>query len=129
MAGLCDEGEVHIVQRGLARSGLAGGPSLDEMRSLGFFMCVTDLEDELIRALGVAAVERVLEEHGDLTSFRNFQQMPAQRERPDDARLRRFMGTRSGRKARYAPLLVQALDLDRIPAPLDDLLTHVGSGH
>jgi hypothetical protein len=35
------------------------------------------------------------------------------------------MGTRSGRKARYARALVEALDLDRTPAPLAGVLAHV----
>jgi hypothetical protein len=35
------------------------------------------------------------------------------------------MGTRSGRKARYAALLVGALELDRMPRPLDGVLAHV----
>jgi hypothetical protein len=29
------------------------------------------------------------------------------------------------RKIRYAPLLVNALDLDRVPRPLDGVLSHV----
>ena len=44
-----------------------------------------------------------------------------------DARLRRFMGTRSGRKLRYGGLLVEALQLDHVPRPLDRLLAHVTS--
>jgi hypothetical protein len=36
--------------------------------------------------------------------------------------LRRFIGGRSGHKHRYARLLVDALDLDRVPPPLDRLL-------
>jgi hypothetical protein len=35
------------------------------------------------------------------------------------------MGTRSGRKAQYAPLLVGALDLARVPRPLDGLLADI----
>jgi hypothetical protein len=35
------------------------------------------------------------------------------------------MGTRSGRKSQYAALLVDALDLDRVPRPLEDVLAHV----
>jgi hypothetical protein len=34
------------------------------------------------------------------------------------AQLRRFMGTRSGRKIRYGSLLVDAIDLDRVPQGL-----------
>jgi len=96
-----------------------------EMESKGFFVCAPDLEDELIRALGISAVERILEEEGDLTSFRTFQQQPAQRARSDQARLRRFMGTRGGRKIHYAPLLVQALAPASTPRPLQLLLQHI----
>jgi len=95
------------------------------MESKGFFVCAPDLEDELIRALGIPTVERILEEEGDLTSFRTFQQQPAQRARSDQARLRRFMGTRGGRKIHYAPLLVQALDPASTPRPLQLLLQHI----
>jgi hypothetical protein len=35
------------------------------------------------------------------------------------------MGTRAGRKFQYAPLLVDALDLTRVPRPLDRVLAHV----
>jgi hypothetical protein len=35
------------------------------------------------------------------------------------------MGTRSGRKAHYARRLVVALDLDRVPRPLDAVLSHI----
>ena len=58
-------------------------------------------------------------------SFRTFRKQPAQRTRPTDAQLRRFMGTRSGRKIHYAALLVDALDLDHVPRPLDLVLAHV----
>jgi len=36
------------------------------MESRGFFVCVQDLEEELVRALGVAAVEEIIERAGDL---------------------------------------------------------------
>jgi len=35
------------------------------------------------------------------------------------------MGTRGGRKIQYAPVLVGALDLDRVPRPLDAVLARV----
>jgi hypothetical protein len=35
------------------------------------------------------------------------------------------MGTRSGRKLRYATALVEALDLARVPRPLDAVLDRV----
>ena len=87
-------------------------------------MEVADLEDELIRALGTAAVERVLESEGELESFRRFQDQPAQRGRDTHAHLVRFMGTRARRKIRYGSLLVNALQLDRVPRALDLVLSH-----
>jgi hypothetical protein len=39
--------------------------------------------------------------------------------------LRRFIGVRSGRKARYAALLVDALDPGRVPEPLAGLLARL----
>jgi hypothetical protein len=95
------------------------------MEALGFFVCVADLEDELIRALGTAAVQEIIEVQGELGSFHIFQKQPAQRGRATEAQLRRFMGTRSGRKIRYATLLVDALELTRVPRPLDRVLAHV----
>jgi hypothetical protein len=125
VAGLCDSGEVSDFQRGLQRAGLATEPTVDTMEQLGFFVCVLDLEDELIRALGASAVEAVVEEAGELASFRRFQKQPAQRDRGPEPQLRRFMGTRRGRKIHYARLLVEALDLDHVPRPLDLLLAHL----
>ncbi len=88
-------------------------------------MCEADLEEELIRALGVPAVERVIEAQGELGSFRILQRQPAQRARRVEDQLRRFIGTKSGRKIRYGRLMVEALDLDRVPRPLDAVLGHV----
>jgi OLD-like protein len=103
LAGLCDEGEEPAFRRGLERAGLAPGPGRSGLERLGFFVCVTDLEDELIRSLGVAATEQLIGEQGELGSFRTFAKQPAQRARPRDQQLRRFLGTRSGRKIRYRP--------------------------
>src|SRR5207247_1615234 len=59
VAGLCDAGEEDDFRRGLARAGLGSSLTRAEMESRGFYVCVEDLEDELIRAVGVAAVERI----------------------------------------------------------------------
>ena len=125
LAGLCDAGEEGDVRRGLERAGLGSDLGRAEMASLGFFVCVVDLEDELIRRLGAAAVEQVVEGQGELGPFRTFQRQPAQRERGIHQQLHRFMGTGSGRKIRYARLLVDALDLANVPEPLDRLLAHI----
>jgi hypothetical protein len=92
----------------------------------GLYVCDSDLEDELIRALGVPAVEAVVRANGDLSRFRKLQQMPQWRGRGTDEQLHRFIGVGARRKARYARLLVDALDRERIPAPLDSLLRDIG---
>jgi len=125
LAGLCDAREEADFRRGLEQAGLGADLGRAEMAALGFHVCVADLEDELIRALGTAAVERVVDQEGELGSFRTFQRQPAQRGRSLQDQLRRFLGTRSGRKRRYARLLVDALDLTSVPGPLDRLLTQI----
>jgi hypothetical protein len=70
-------------------------------------------------------VERILDARGDLGPFRTFQKQPAWRGRARGEQLRRFLGTHSGRKIDTAPLLVDALDLTRVPRPLDGVLAHV----
>lgn len=109
LVGLCDAGEVARFRRGLER----------------VFVCDADLEDELIRALGVPALETVIAGQGELGALRSLQQQPAQRDREPVRQLRRFIGSRGGRKIRYASLLVEALDLGDVPAPLAELLAAV----
>ncbi|MFF2503257.1 TOPRIM nucleotidyl transferase/hydrolase domain-containing protein [Streptomyces sp. NPDC058067] len=125
VAGLCDAGEEHYFRSVLERTGPRSHLTHADMEELGFYVCVADLEDELIRCLGVDTVQEVLDAEGDLRSFRTFQKQPAQRDRGVDRQLHRFMGTHKGRKAQYARALVGRLDLDRVPLPLDKLLAHV----
>lgn len=122
LAGLCDAGEERDFLRGLERAGLGTNLTRADMEALGFYVCDLDLEDELIRSLGAARVESVVEAHGDLRSFRILQKQPAQHGRTEEQQLRRFMGTRGGRKIQYARLLVDALDLAHAPRPLDGVL-------
>jgi hypothetical protein len=125
LAGLCDAAEERDFRRGLERAGLGSALTRADMEALGFFVCVEDLEDELIRSLGAAAVERVVDAQGELHSFRTLQKQPAQQGLTTEAQLRRFMGTRGGRKIQYGALLVRALDLADVPRPLDRVLAHV----
>jgi hypothetical protein len=128
LCGLCDAGEEAEFRRGLERAGYGSALDGAGMEALGFFICRADLEDELIRALGPNAVERIIREQGELGAFRTLQKQPAQRGKPRGEQLRRFMGTRGGRKIQYAPLLVDALDLARVPRPLDLVLAHTVDG-
>ena len=123
VGGLYDAGEQGAVARALARAGVGAATERAQLERLGFFACVDDLEDELIRVLGPAAVEAVIDRQGDLVSFRRLQRQPAQRDRPITAQLHRFLGTRSGRKWQYAALLTAALDLTAVPQPLDAVLS------
>jgi hypothetical protein len=125
LAGMCDEAEEPDFRRALERAGLGSELSRELMEGLGFFVCVADLEDELIRSLGPDAVIDVIESSGELAMFRTFQKQPEWRDRPIEEQLRRFLGVGSGRKIRLAPSLIEALDLDRVPRPLEGVLAFV----
>jgi OLD-like protein len=122
LAGLCDAAEERDFRRGLERAGFGSNLTRADMENLGFYVCVADLEDELVRSAGIAVVEQVIAAEGELGSFRTFQKQPAKRELSYEEQLWRFMWNR---KARYATLLVQTMDPDRIPRPLNGVLAHV----
>jgi hypothetical protein len=127
LAGLYDAPEERHFRRGLAQAGF--GPSLTraDLEGLGFYACDANLEDELTRALGPAAMEELLEAQSELSAFRTYQKQPAHREEAIETQLRGFLWNR---KLKYGVLIVNALDLDRIPRPLRRLLAHAlqGSG-
>ena len=110
LVGLCDHGEERWFRRALGDA---------------TYVCVKDLEDELIRALGAARVEQIVAAQGELETFRNFQNQLHWREKPVDAQLRRWLQN-GGRYLRYPPLLVQALEPAEIPRPLADVLAAAG---
>jgi hypothetical protein len=115
LAGLYDAGEERHFLRAL------GCADRDELERVGFYACTRDLEDELTRAVGPAGMERVLAEQGELRAFRTYQRQPAHGDRALEDQLHGFMWNR---KQRYAELLVDALDLERVPRPLDRVLAH-----
>jgi hypothetical protein len=110
VVGLCDEAEERWFRRVLGDA---------------TYVCVEDLEDELIRALGPAGVEEIIAAEGELDSFRNFQNQVAWRGRPLDAQLHRWLRAAHRRNKRYPPLLIAALEPDRIPLPLAGVLDAV----
>jgi Overcoming lysogenization defect protein-like, TOPRIM domain len=122
LSGLCDLGEEHVFRRGLNRAGIGAPRTRQDMERLGFYVCVEDLEDELIRAIGDVGVEALIESQGDLGSLRSLQRQPPWRGQPTRAQLRRFLSSGSTRKLRYALLLAGAVDLQWLPHPLDALL-------
>jgi hypothetical protein len=126
LGGLCDAGEEREFRRGLERAGLGSNLDRAGMEKLGFYVCDPDLEAELIRAVGIERVLEAVEAHGDLPPFRTLQKQVEWRGRPVDDQLHRFMGSGGRRKTRYARYLVEALDLDRVPAALDGVLARLG---
>jgi hypothetical protein len=125
VAGLCDSGEEPDFRRALERAGLGVGLDRAGMEALGFYVCEADLEDELIRAVGADAIERIAQEQGDLRAFRTLQKQTAWQGRDVRDQLRRWLGSGGRRKVRYAQLLVDALEPARVPRPLDRVLAHV----
>lgn len=123
---LCDAGEEAVDRRALERVGT--GSRQDALQWPEFFVCERDLEDELIHTLGAETVQRLLEKHGDLRAFRTLQREPEWRGRPVEEQLRRFLGSGASRKTRYARILVEALDLERVPRPLDAVLAYAIGG-
>ena len=123
IAGLYDVGEEDEIRRGLEREGLGPAPSRDDIERLGFYACVEDLEDELIRANGADAVIDLIRARGELGPFHTLTKQPEWRGRPIELQIRRFLGNAS-RKIEYAPLLVEALDPSRVPRPLEAVLSH-----
>lgn len=125
LAGLYDAGEESVVSRALQRAGFGSSPlTRAQLEELGFYACVEDLEDELIRALGSSSVEEIIAAEGELGSFRTLQKQQAWRGQSTEAQLRRFLGN-ARRKSSYARLLVDVLEPADIPRPLHQLLAHL----
>ncbi len=125
-AGLCDRNEAETFRCALVAAGVGSPRTRADMERLGFHVCVEDLEDELVRAVGVPGVEGLLDAQGDLGAFRALQGQPAWRGREPAAQVRRFLGSGAHRKLRYARLLVElAAARGTLPRPLDALLAGV----
>jgi len=72
IVGLYDEPEEHVVRRAVIAAGLGTANGRADLERLGFHACVTDLEAELIRAIGTDRVEQVIEHEGELPSLLRF---------------------------------------------------------
>jgi hypothetical protein len=121
LAGLYDAPEERHFSRGLARAGFGSSLTRADLEALGFYACDANLEDELSRALGPAAMEDLLVTQGELRAFRTYQKQPAHREETIGAQLSGFLWNR---KLEYGVVIVNALELDRIPRPLTGVLAH-----
>jgi hypothetical protein len=113
VAGLYDIAEKAAVLRGLERADVA---------SDGFFACEPDLEGELVRALGAERMLELVEERGQLGAFTTYRKQPAKRGMALEAQLHGWL---HNWKVRYAAALVEALELDCVPQPLEGVLEAV----
>jgi hypothetical protein len=121
LAGLYDGPEERHFKRGLARAGFGSSLTRADLEGFGFYACDANLEEELTRALGPDGMEGLFESQGELTAFRTYRKQPAHRHERIEAQLSGFLWNR---KLEYGALIVNALDLDRIPRPLAGVLAH-----
>ena len=128
VVGLCDAAEAGVVLRALRRSGLALRDETD-LPAFGFFVCVADLEDELIRSLGTRRAVDVVERIGLGGKLRTLRGQQAWRDRPLSEQLHRFCGVAAGRKELLAGAFAEALEPRSAPEPLRMLLERLPRGH
>jgi hypothetical protein len=121
VGGLYDEAEERFVANALNRQ------EGEDLTRQGFFACRRDLEEELIRALGVPAVTDLLDGRADLKTFRNFQDQPAHRDGEAAEQLRRFIGANGARKRTYAAAMAETVPFEAVPEPLEGLLNWIWS--
>jgi predicted ATPase len=121
IAGLCDEAEEMVFWNALRRAGHTIN-SRNDLERHGFHVCVVDLEDELVRAVGVPNVVQIISNEGDSGGLSLLQQQPTYRTAALDEQVRAFVARN---KVKYAPLLVEAMDLTRVPPALGGVLQSV----
>jgi hypothetical protein len=125
--GMCDAGEAQYFARALEIEG--DGLHLEaDLADRGFSVCVADLEDELIRAVGPERVLGVLGRLGLQGRLATFRRQPAWRDRPVHEQLHKFAGTTSGRKTLLAGALAEDLAPSEVPAPLRRLVAAITDG-
>jgi hypothetical protein len=119
--GLCDEDQEANWLSQLQKAGI-GATDRVSMKAAGFMVCVKDLEQEFVRALGLTSAQAITTSEGEAASFTAFQKQPAHSTAPLDEQLRRFF---QREKIRWAVPLVEGLNLKAIPGPLNDLITQI----
>lgn len=123
LAGLYDVREEEVFRRALVAAQIGSPHTRADMERLGFHVCVNDLEEELIRAVGAAEVEALFDSQGDLGSFRSLQNQPAWRGQEPERQMWRFLRSGARRNLRYARLLAEAaIGRGALPRPLAALL-------
>lgn len=121
--GLCDKSDEVKWSKALGENGFAKGLDRAGMAKLKFFVCDEDLEAVLITAITAAEVLKVVQSQGDKTAFEVFAKQPAHAGHTLEKQLHDFI--HGGRNIVYASLLVDALDLAKVPASLEGIVNEV----
>ena len=129
VAGLYDEGEEEVFRAALERAGYGANLDRSRLEQVGFFACIADLEDELIRAAGESTLSRLIELEGDAQPWHAFRNQRPWNGRPVDQQFHRFIRSVSERNSRYIRAIVETIDPSRLPRPLRLLLDHVEPGY
>jgi putative ATP-dependent endonuclease of the OLD family len=121
VSGFCDSDKESKWIGALAAAG-AKVTNRVELNALGFFVCERDLEDELVKALGVSSAQSLIAKEGEAKAFQKFVTQPAYASMTTEDQLRKFF---QKDKVRWTPLLVEALDLSTFKGALGDAISHV----
>jgi hypothetical protein len=121
LLGLCDADQEALWSRWLEAAGFGQNLDRSAMEALGFFVCDRDLEDEFIQTLGVGTVVQLIDNEGETPAFQAFINEPKHQNKSPEDQIRSFF-RKQGRKARYAPLLVDATAAGGEPHPLQEVL-------
>jgi predicted ATP-dependent endonuclease of OLD family len=121
VSGLCDADKAGEWIAALASTG-AKVATRKDLTALGFFVCDRDLEDEFVKSLGEVPTRAVLAKEGAATAFQKFAAQPKYASMPLTEQLRRFL---QKDKVRWAPILVEHLDLKTTSGALRDAVSHV----
>jgi hypothetical protein len=125
LAGLYDEGEEEVIRAALEQAGYGSDLDRSRLEEVGFFACIADLEEELIRAAGESILSWLIELEGDAQPWHTFRKQRAWNGRPVDQQFRRFIRSVSERNSRYIRAIVETIDPSRLPRPLRLLLDYV----
>lgn len=121
VCGLCDADTEGDWQAKLTAAGMNASDRAS-MNAHGFFVCDVDLEDELVRALGDAAVQEIIEQEGETAKFTAFANQPSNRTMSLNEQLVAF--ARSN-KTRWSPRLAADLGAASMPEPLQGVFSRV----
>ena len=123
VCGICDSDKESDWATVLLNAGMIAKADRPSMHGAGFFVCDRDLEDELVRAYGAANVVALIQEEGEGAAFVRFTGQPVHKAKSLDEQLMAFI--QKGRKVRYAPLIVERLELSKIPPSLEQVTSYV----